>query len=247
MTMRANVGSEDGRTVRPSSNIAPLLPLSTAKNKTNSTPVAHSYVQRASRTTHTSLYQLSATSSLHPYKPHTRHSPSRSRPTSPAAPHSQRPSHPPPTQKRASRASSVSLCAGCAGRSAGAEVRAPARKLSCAASRMSSCGGCAARMSWLWCATRMRGRAGRTWTASFSSRVVRSRGWRMSGRSSVARSGSCGGSRTIRGRGMSCTVARGTTTSLVSVRFHKFLSLSQAAFSFFNLYRLRLMRYLSLR
>src|SRR5579863_5786380 len=80
--------------------------------------------------------------------------------------------------------------------------------------------------------------------ASSSSLVVRSRGWRTSVRSSVARSGLCGGSRMIRGRDMSCTVARGTTTSSVSVRFYRFSFYISFSFSFGSF--LMLMRYLLL-
>lgn len=63
--------------------------------------------------------------------------------------------------------------------------------------------------------------------ASFSSRAVRSRRWRRFVRSSVARNGSSGGSRTTLGRGTWYTAVRGITTSSVSVR-------SPVSFSFFN-------------
>jgi hypothetical protein len=150
MTTKANVGSDDGRTVRHSSNNARPLPFNTAgKTNVGISMLVLPPVQRASRTTRTSPYRPSATSNLSPHKPRTRRSPSHSRPSFLAAPRSLRRFLPRPMPKQTLQASSVSRCAGCARPSADGAVQAPARRHSCVASRKSSCDGYTEKMSWL--------------------------------------------------------------------------------------------------
>lgn len=171
---------------------APPQPTTLGAQRKNRMP------QPASRTIHTSQRHQSVISSL-PSQSHTQHSPSHSHRTSRAVLRSPVRLPRRRTPKRATRGNSASPCAVCA-RCSGAPAHA--RKLSYAVSRRSSRAGWVGLRS-CWTRTRSPG---------ISSLVALSRAKRKSVKSSAAHSDLSGGSRMIRGCGMSYTAVRGTTT-----------------------------------